>query len=551
MENIAGSLLLNRFRVDELLFSSAATSRYRGYDLKRGLPLLIKSYSAPIQADDTVLCFQQKNLTLQTIDHPNVIPFYGLYEDQGRSFMVEKFFEGPSLAQLQYRGEGKPLPLPETLIYLKALATALEYMHGFGLVHATLDFSNIQVGRDGSIMLGNFGFARLADKPMTLTGVFGPPFCQAPEQLRGERVHPTTDTYALGILFYELATGVHPFLGASSVRLESNAALVSRLREAHQTQTPPDMTQFNPALPGGLSKTVQTALAKDPKQRYQSAQEMLEICSAVLGSSPVQIPLRLGSRPGGEAAAQTQATPPPQFTTPRAVSPVAPTAVYPQSDSAYPGGTQVIPGPPAYPAYPPDYPPPYAGENLQVEKPSRPAWLLPVLGLLALAVLLCGAIGIWVSLPLLRQAFGSPTATSTATLVPTLTDTPAPTLPPIVVPPTEAPLPPTEAPLPPTEPPPPPTAPPTEAATLPPPPTDTPAKTAFRVTIRNNKADPIYAFRDGALMGTDAIPPGRYIWYLNIPYGQRLFRFCLDPFQSQCFDEKQIMVDDDITITVQ
>ena len=270
MENIAGSLLLNRFRVDELLYSGATVARYSGYDLKRGLPLLIKAYATPIQADDTVLCFQQKNLTLQTIDHPNVIPFYGLYEDQGRSFMVEKFFEGPSLAQLLYQGEGKPRPLPEALIYLKALATALEYMHGFGLVHATLDFANIQVGRDGSIMLGNFGFARLADKPMTLTGVFGPPFCQAPEQLRGERVYPTTDVYAQGVLFYELATGVHPFLGVPSAHAEHNPALVSRLREAHLTQAPPDMDQFNPALPGGLSKTIQTALAKDPKQRYHA-----------------------------------------------------------------------------------------------------------------------------------------------------------------------------------------------------------------------------------------------------------------------------------------
>ncbi|MCC6956880.1 MAG: serine/threonine protein kinase, partial [Anaerolineales bacterium] len=516
MENNAGKVFLSRFRVDELLLSTETAARYRGYDLKRGLLLLIKIYASTIQPDETVLCFQQRNLTLQTAQHPNVIPFYGLYDDQGHSLTIEKFIEGPSLAQILSRESGKPLPPNDALVYLKSLTAALEYAHDFGLVHATLDAANVQVGRDGTVMLGNFGFARFIDKPMTSTGVFGPPLCQAPEQLRGERVHPSTDIYALGILFYELLTGVHPFLGVPTASIGAIPSPVERLRDAHLNQAPPAMNQYNPALPGGLSQTVLTALAKDPQQRYQSAQEMLEICSAVLGSSPAQIPPRLGGRPGVETSAPTQVAPqPPAMSAETYARPgVAPTEVVLPGAPGYPGGTQVVPGqpyPPPQPAYPggtqvisgqpyppqqqvypggaqvvPDQPytappagypaPPYYPPPLEPAKPSRPAWLLPMIGLLILAILICGAVGVWASLPLLGEVFGSPSATPTATLTLTPTFTLVPPTeppPPAVVPPTEAPLLPTE-PLPPTEPPPP-----TEAPTLPPMPTSTPERTAF------------------------------------------------------------------------
>jgi len=81
--------------------------------------------------------------------------------------------------------------LPEdALIYLKALATALEVVHSYGYVHSTVSPAHIQATRDGSVMLANYGFARQIDRPMMRTGVYDLPLCQAPEQLRGERFIP-------------------------------------------------------------------------------------------------------------------------------------------------------------------------------------------------------------------------------------------------------------------------------------------------------------------------------------------------------------------------
>ena len=565
MDNFAGKLLLNRFRVDDLISSGEGYSRYRGQDLKRNLSLSIKVYGVPIKRDPAVLCFQQSSLTLQSVMHPNIIPFYGLYEDEGTSFVIEKFIEGPSLHQILRQRNGNPMPPEDALIYIKALANALETIHGYGLVHSSINPHHIQATRDGSVLLANFGFARQIDHVMTRCGVFDPPLFEAPEQLRGERAYPTVDIYALGILFFECVTGVHPFLGKPSALFVNTPESAEKMRQAHLNQPAPDPLTFNKALTPGLSQTLLTALAKDPKQRYQNAQEMLEIICAVLGTSPRQVAERIGGRP---PTPPTQIVERGSFPAPETAAGMAAgvaaglpgtiQAPYPAAGVGAPpsaphaGGTQVVSGsawqggpapqagyapPPLSGAYP-------AGMYVEERKPKRPAWVLPVIGITLLIVLLCFVGGVLAGMPILKEmlATATPTPTATLTLTPTATLVILPTTAVPVVIPTD------------TLPPPPPATieilPPTLAPTLPPPPTSTPAKTAFKVTIRNNESYPIYAFRNGTLMGTDAIPPGKYIWYLNIPGGQYLFILCLDMYQSQCPIQKQVVVDQDVTINV-
>lgn len=350
MDYSTGKVFLGRFRVDDLLSSEPEYARYRGFDLKRNMMLSINVFQYRIHPDPSVLCFQQDKLTLQTIMHPNIVPFYGLFEDEGKSFVIEKFVEGLNLAQILQQRGAKPMSPMDALVYIKALATALEYLHGFGLVHATVNPSNIRATRDGSVMLSNFGFARNADHPMTDTGVFGLPLCLAPEQIRGENVYPTADVYALGILFYEFLTGVHPLLQIPSPLVKADQNQVNGLRQAHLDQEPMDPRRLIPNLPGELSQTLLTAMSKDQKDRYQSAQEMLEISCAVLGVSPNQVADRIGARPSPPSTQvvgtdhppevhtypQNQQTPvnPVLFaSTQQSVSPAGPAA---------PGGTQVV-----------------------------------------------------------------------------------------------------------------------------------------------------------------------------------------------------------------
>ena len=86
--------------------------------------------------------------------------------------------------------------------------------------------------------------------------------------------------------------------------------------------------------------------------------------------------------------------------------------------------------------------------------------------------------------------------------------------------------------------------------TQPPPETPTPKRTAFKVTVRNNLSYYVWVYRNWTLKGTDPIPPGKYIWYLNIPAGQHTFQFCRDMFASECVAEKIANVNNDITIVV-
>jgi len=546
-----GKTLLNRFRVDMLLSSGVGYARYRGFDQTRNIPVSLRIFDFIIPPDRGVLCFQQTSQTLQTLTHPNIASFFGLYQTEEKSFSAEGFVEGPSLAQILSQRDGNPMTPLEALTYLKALVSGLEYIHGFGLVHATLSPANIQATRDGAILLTNFGFSRQVESQMTNAGVYGPPLCQAPEQLRQEKIYPATDIYALGVLFYEFVTGVHPFLGRPSSVADDDPSLTATLREAHLNKKAPDVRVYNPKVPEELAETLQTALAKDYHDRYQSGQEMLEISCAVLGTGPGQVPDRIGSH---AAVAATRVVPPSAAGVPPYV-PSTRAAPAPAGGYAQPGGipaTQAVSGQPyaGTQAVGNDYVGAY-GQPFYGTPPAekKKKWLLPLIVGVVLLIFLCGVIGVWAGSSFLGGILGLSTETPTATLTQTPTETP---LPPTPLPPTPLPpmpeMPTAEPPvvLPPTMPPPP--LPPTEPPM--PVPSDTPARTAFKVTIMNNSGNPIWAFRDGTLMGTDPIPPGKYIWYLNIPAGPHQFVFCLDMGGNQCPYGKQVNVKGDVTVNV-
>lgn len=589
MKNLVGTVFLSRFRVDTLLSEGSSGCLYRGWDLKRNLPLSIKVYDTPVPYDPNALCFQQDEGTLQTLMHPNIAAFYGLFEDQGVSFLVEKYVDGQVLAQILGQRNGQPLPFEEALIYLKTLATALEYAHGFGLVHCNVNPFNILVGRDGTILLTNFGFARHADRTMSPSGILGLPAYNAPEQFQGANVSPATDVYALGMLFFELTVGVHPFLRIPTSQATADSVTINRLRAAHLNQPPPDPCQLNSNLPDGIRETISIALAKDPKQRYQSTQEMLEIICAIFGVPVQQVPDRIRYTGAGASGPQpptqilssgtmrvespgagtgTQYVPPAaasgtQYVQP---SPGAASAYYQSSAGAVPSagqgprGTQMVPGqawqgtmpvsaaPPV--SLPPDIPSEYPAE-----RPKRPAWFWILIGGVAVIAVLC-VVGLAAGLPVLKDMLGTQTPTATATFTatavpPTDTAVPPPPLPTATLP--EA------VPSSPTLPPPPPPPPPQPTqfiiptvVPLPTQPPITPTKSGqygFKVTIHNNKSYPIYPFRDGKVMG-GPIPSLKYIYYLNIPPGPHVFTFCLDSAMSNCPVTKQVNVDKDLDINV-
>ena len=272
--NIIGQVLLNQFRVDAFVASGGMGAVFRVWDLHRNVPLAMKVLHSELADDPSMFKrFKREATALKKLAHPNIVPFYGLYQTDQFDFMLERFIDGPTLKDIIKQRQGKPLPIGEALVYLKALCAALGYAHANGVVHCDVKPGNVMVDRGGSVYLTDFGIARHSESTTTTMGTAGTPAYMAPEQIRGESVSPATDVYALGIVLFEMLTGQRPFRGTEAGTEKGGITVNERICYGHLTIKPPDPHSINPDLSEGLASAVLKALAKNPQERYASTQE--------------------------------------------------------------------------------------------------------------------------------------------------------------------------------------------------------------------------------------------------------------------------------------
>ncbi len=277
-----GQILLNQFRVDAFVASGGMGAVYRVWDLKRNVPLAMKVLHADLAEDPSVFRrFKREANALKKLTHPNIVPFYGLYETSDFAFLLESYIDGPSLKDVLRKRSGKPMPLYEAVTYLKALSAALGYAHANGVVHCDVKPGNVMIDRGGNIYLTDFGVARHSESTTTTLGSAGTPAYMAPEQIRGEPVGPATDVYSLGVLLFEIVTGQRPFRGDEKSTESAGQTAGERIRYGHLAIPPPDPRLVNPAVSYGLAQVILKALAKDSAERYQNAREFfIETCKA-------------------------------------------------------------------------------------------------------------------------------------------------------------------------------------------------------------------------------------------------------------------------------
>ena len=283
MSDIIGKTLLNQYRVDAFIAAGGMGAVYRVWDLKRNVPLAMKVLHAELAEDPSVFKrFQREGRALQKLAHPNIVPFYGLFQSMDFAFMLERFVDGPSLKDVLKRKKGTPLALDETLIYLKALCAALGYAHVNNVVHCDVKPGNVIIDRGGNIYLTDFGIARHAESTTTTMGGAGTPAYMPPEQILGQAVTPATDVYALGVILYEMLTGQRPFRGSEAGTEKSGATVNERIRYGHLHVPAPDPRELVSTIPEELAKVVLKALNKDAAERYESAPQFFdEVCKAV------------------------------------------------------------------------------------------------------------------------------------------------------------------------------------------------------------------------------------------------------------------------------
>lgn len=297
--NLLGQIIHDRWRVDTFIGVGGMGVVFKVWDIDRDAPLAMKVLQADLAEDPLAFnLFKREANALKKLKHPNIVTFYGLYQDRDFHFLLQEYIDGPSLKDILRQRRGKPLPINEALTYLKTLSSALGYAHANRVVHCDVKPGNVLIDRGGKIYLTDFGIARHADSTITDLGVVGAPAYMAPEQIREEPVNASTDVYALGVMLFEMLTGQRPFRGTDSDTESAGQTARERIRYAHLKLPPPDPRSINPSIPPALAQVLLKALAKDPKERYESIQVMFTTARAAVNVAPGEVPDRVESSKG-------------------------------------------------------------------------------------------------------------------------------------------------------------------------------------------------------------------------------------------------------------
>ena len=268
-----GQTLGGRYRLVELLGSGGMATIYRATDTGLGRDVALKLLRPEYLRDpDFSSRFRQEAQAAASLSHPNVVTVYDYGEDPSGPYIVMELVDGEDLATILRRSG--PLPPRQVARIGAGVARALAAAHARGLVHRDVKPGNVLIGTDGRVKVVDFGIARaIAEAQVTLPGMtLGSVHYFSPEQARGEPATAASDIYSLGIVLYEMLTGVRPWEGDSA----ASVAL------ARLTGPIPDPVAVRPSVPSDLAAITRKALALDPNDRWSSAAVMADALEATL-----------------------------------------------------------------------------------------------------------------------------------------------------------------------------------------------------------------------------------------------------------------------------
>ncbi len=284
MSNLIGQTLLKRYRVDDFIGRGAMADVYKVWDEQRAAYLAMKLLREDLAMDTIFLRrFRREAQALAQLQHPHIVRFYGLEEDDLLAFILMDFIDGTTLQQ-EIRVARRPLPLGRIMEVFRPVGSALHFAHRQGMIHCDIKPSNIMTHHNGTILVADFGLAHMTEAAATSAlllggGTFG---YMAPEQARGENPTVRTDIYALGIVLFEMLTGgERPFTGETTDRV--GTARENVLWE-QLNLTPPSPRRWNPEVNDQLEQIVQKCLTVSPAERFESALELLDALEAVIQS---------------------------------------------------------------------------------------------------------------------------------------------------------------------------------------------------------------------------------------------------------------------------
>jgi len=303
------TLFDGRYRIARKLGAGGMANVYLAEDQELGRRVAIKILNDRHANDEQfVERFRREAKNAAALSHPNIVSIYDRGEAEGTYYIAMEYLDGRSLKELIV-GRG-PAPVHVAIEYVRQILSALRFAHRHGIVHRDIKPHNVLVDGEGRVKVTDFGIARAGTSQMTEAGsIVGTAQYLSPEQARGTHVDQRSDLYSLGVVLYELLTGEAPFEGDTPVEIAMK----------HLSSVPEPPSVHRPDLPRELDMVVMRALAKEPEDRYQGAEEMDADLERVTRGAPVSAAteesatqiMRIPPTPAPAVAAATMVAPPP------------------------------------------------------------------------------------------------------------------------------------------------------------------------------------------------------------------------------------------------
>ena len=235
---------------------------YRARQTSLGRIVALKTFLHGFGSGDVQKQFLREAQIIGRLAHPYIVGLYDVGTNaEGVPYFVMEYVDGKTLEKVLDDG---PLPLEKAALWATDLAAAIARAHRAKVIHGDIKPANILITKDGQVKLGDFGIARFATQVSNSGVLMGTPAYLSPEQILGNAQDTRSDLFSLGIILYQMTTGVQPFSGSS----------VSAVCAQIVAIMPPPPSHHNPSLPAAFDRIVMRCLAKDPGERYATAEAL-------------------------------------------------------------------------------------------------------------------------------------------------------------------------------------------------------------------------------------------------------------------------------------
>ena len=263
-DRLVGKLFDGRYRIERKLGSGGMAEVYLAEDEELGRKVALKILNERHARDEQFIeRFKREARNAASLSHPHIVRIYDRGQFDETYYIAMEYLDGPTLKELLVR-KG-PTPPLTAIKFAREILSALAEAHRHDIVHRDIKPHNVIVSPDWNVKVTDFGIARSGASQMTEAGsIVGTAQYLSPEQARGKPVDQRSDLYSVGIVLYEMLTGTVPFTGDAAVEIAMK----------HLSNIPEPPSTRREGISPDLDAVVMRALAKDPEQRYASADEM-------------------------------------------------------------------------------------------------------------------------------------------------------------------------------------------------------------------------------------------------------------------------------------